>query len=104
MDRQGESQVDIYAVGWLADLLYLGRGVRRRNRHAIGFALRRFRQEARFTATRVREGNWRAVKNSFNGYLAEPTPWPAGLRRCGTGWTKRRAMRSLRRHGYREVC
>jgi hypothetical protein len=47
----------------------------------------------------VRAKNWRALKNVFNGYLAEPYEFPPGdyRRRCGTGWTKRRALRSLER-------
>jgi len=31
-------------------------------------------------------------------HLAEPTPFPDGLGRCGSGWTRRRALASLRRH------
>lgn len=47
----------------------------------------------------IRQRDWRALKNTFNGYLAEPYEFPPGdyVRRCGTGWTKARAMRSLRR-------
>jgi hypothetical protein len=47
----------------------------------------------------IRARNWRALKNTFNGYLAEPDEFPPGdyRRRCGTGWTRRRAMRSLYR-------
>lgn len=55
---------------------------------------------------RIRNRQWRDLKNTFNGYLAEPTPWPdgTGLTRCGSGWTPRRAVRSLHRHGYRQAC
>lgn len=41
--------------------------------------------------------NWRAIRNYFNGYLAEPTPFPLGLHKCGRGWTKKAALRSLNR-------
>lgn len=94
-------KVDIYPVGWLAALL--------RARSCWGHrwlipqgpreALRTFRRELRYDIQQARAGNWRAVKNSFNGYLAEPDEFPPGdyRRRCGSGWTRRRALRSLHR-------
>ncbi|KXK63377.1 hypothetical protein AWW66_03425 [Micromonospora rosaria] len=93
-------RIDIYPVGVLADLLMLRRA---RRYGALGWALRRLAQTLRYVARRARAGQWREVKGAFNGYLAEPTPFPAHLRRCGSGWTKRRAMRSLHRHGYRQT-
>lgn len=94
--------VDIYPVGLLADLLGLGRAIRARHPQAIRHALGSLRHRARYIRERARDRNWRAVKNTFNGYLAEPSPWPddSPLRRCGSGWTRRRALRSLHRHGY----
>ena len=77
--------LDIYPVGVLA---------------AIGMQKRRWawlRRELRYIWGRARWGHWRAVKNAFNGYMAEPPDWPDGVRRCGTGWTKRRALRSWHR-------
>jgi hypothetical protein len=41
------------------------------------------------------------MKTFFNGYLAEPTPFPDGMHRCGSGWTRKRALRSLRRNARR---
>lgn len=78
------SAVDVYRVGIFDHVHHHGwrEGVRR---------------EWRFLRTVTAERNWRAVKNSFNGWLAEPTPWPDGLNRCGSGWTRRRAVASLRR-------
>ena len=42
---------------------------------------------------------WRSVRNYFNGYLAEwhypPEGFVHGL--CGTGWTRKAALRSLGR-------
>lgn len=54
----------------------------------------------------IHNRRWRELRQHFNGYLAEPTPWPDGidLTRCGTGWTRRLAVRSLYRHGYRQPC
>lgn len=97
--------VDVYPVGWLSTLRRAGRAfvTRRRlsviRRHAW-FDLRRL---TKLTVHRIRTRQWRELKNSFNGYLAEPHHWPedGSLRRCGSGWTRRRALRSLRRHGYR---
>ena len=46
---------------------------------------------------RAKARNWRALRNYFNGYLAEWHFPPDGLRhsRCGRGWTKRAAIRRL---------
>jgi hypothetical protein len=48
----------------------------------------------------IKRRNWRAVRNYFNGYLAEWHYCPDGVRhyRCGKGWTRRAALRSLGRH------
>lgn len=94
--------VDVYPVGVLAPLLFIRNAARRRHSGGVRFGLRRLRGEARYITARARDGNWRAVKNCFNGYLAEPRKWPedGSLRRCGSGWTKKRAMRSLYRHGW----
>jgi hypothetical protein len=53
----------------------------------------------RTVARQTRRRQWRDLKNTFNGYLAEPREFPPGdyRRRCGTGWTKARALRSLER-------
>lgn len=94
--------IDIYPVGWLAALLRLRRAyaadfpaehraeARAHTRGAVRYQLR-------CNVEQIRARKWRELKNTFNGYLAEPTPFPAGVRRCGSGWTKRRAGRSLHR-------
>lgn len=46
---------------------------------------------------RIKARNWRAVKNYFNGYLYEPDPWPEHAQRCGSGWTRSRAVASFSR-------
>lgn len=94
--------IDIYPVGWLAALLRLRRAyeagfpAEHRN-EARAHARGAVRYQLRRNAEQIRAGKWRELKNSFNGYLAEPTPFPAGISRCGSGWTKRRARRSLDR-------
>lgn len=97
------STVDIYPVGLLAGLLRVARSVRAGRLDLIRWSLRGLLGDVRYIGRRVREGEWRSAKNALNGYLAEPTPWPQdrSLRRCGSGWTRRRALRSLHRHGYR---
>jgi hypothetical protein len=54
------------------------------------------RRQRRYLVRQARARNWRAVKNSFNGYLAELTySTELTQRTCGHGWTKHRAARRL---------
>ena len=48
----------------------------------------------------IKARNWRAVRNYFNGYLAEWHYAPEGvnLTMCGKGWTRKAALHSLGRH------
>jgi len=98
--RPPGGEVDVYPVGVLDDLLFAYRAIRL-GRFREGY--RKLRSSARYAIGHARAGNWRSVRNSFNGYLAEPRDWPDGLKGCGSGWTKRRALRSLRRHYERQV-
>lgn len=85
-------EIDIYPVGVLADLQKF---IHMPDRRAARYALRRaFRIP--FLCAKGRD--WRAFRNCFNGYLAEPRKLPTGLARCGSGWTRGRAYRSLQRH------
>jgi hypothetical protein len=99
-------RIDVYPVGWLAILQRSRRAYLRRGAPAEArtYARAQIKWEIKRNVHHIRDRNWRALKNTFNGYMAEPTPWPdgIGLTRCGSGWTKARALRSLRRHGYRE--
>lgn len=82
-------RIEVYPVGVLADL-----------RHAWvdKWHARTYLRYARQSVVRhIRNRQWRKLKNDFNGFLAEPTPWPDGVTRCGSGWTRKRALRSLRR-------
>lgn len=81
--------VDIYPVGLLDDLRQFVHAIDRRQ------ARRRIRKRLRYPLHQARQGDWRAVKNYFNGYLAEPRDWPDGLKDCGKGWTRGRAYRDL---------
>jgi hypothetical protein len=88
----GNSGVDVYPVGLLADLQRDWRMVTKLRKRPIYVARR-----LRYLRERIARREWRAVKNTFNGYLAEPAEWPDGLTRCGSGWTRRRALSDLRR-------
>ena len=81
---------DIYPVGLLHDLQVLRRRKCKRNWRKLYDELKRTYQYA-FV------GNWRPVKNHFNGYLAEPTNLST-FTRCGSGWTKKRAVDSFFRY------
>jgi hypothetical protein len=88
-------RVDVYSVGLLAAMQQDARHIRywrMASRWYMPYAVRR---EIRHIMRQIMRGNWRAVRSSFNGYLAEPNPFPERLYRCGSGWTKRRAMASL---------
>jgi hypothetical protein len=107
MDRitTAAGEIDVYPVGLLADLLHLWRAATRApaedRRAMLDHGFRRLKGTARYLRDRARRGEWRSVKNAFNGYLAEPS-WGGATsptwRRCGHGWTKRRALRDLDRH------
>lgn len=102
-------KVDVYPVGALKQLLHTWHCLTARKFPAtVGPPSRLWRlSRARISlgyipktvARQIRSRDWRALKNTFNGYLAEPDVFPPGdyRRRCGTGWTKARALRSLER-------
>lgn len=78
------SHISTYPVGLLADL----KG-HRKPKTAIDYLL-----------YQIKRRNWRAVRNYFNGYLAEWHYPPEGMLhyRCGKGWTRRAALRRLGKH------
>ena len=92
-----DPKIDVYPVGWLANIrrAWAQLVVRRDPQEARRYLAQQWRSCRRL----ARAGNWRAVRMTFNGYVAEPESFPPGdyRRRCGTGWTKARALRSLRR-------
>lgn len=85
-------QISVYPVGLLHDL----KRARMAWRHeGLRSAVWRIRMASRYLRIYVRNRNWRAVRNYFNGHLAEHSTLG---RRCGHGWTKRRALADLYRH------
>lgn len=60
----------------------------------------RLRYGIAYLNSRVKARNWRAVRNYFNGYLAEWHYPPEGMQHthCGRGWTRRAALRRLGAH------
>jgi hypothetical protein len=91
--------VAIYSVGVLSAIQYdftrlISRGKKGPRRSRIA-------QVVRYLRYQLKRRDFRACRNAFNGYLAEPiADRPIG--RCGSGWTKRRALRSLYRHARRQ--
>lgn len=90
--RFAEEGGELYCVGWLAAL-----------RHPRGRRARALKRELRYCVSWAKKGNWRAVRKTFNGWMYEPIPWPQEARRCGTGWTKSRAVRRFYRDLHKAV-
>lgn len=82
-------EVYVYPVGFLKEVIHLT-GYWIHSPYSIKQKIKHTRSTARW----VRKSCTR--RSYWNGYLAEPTPWPDnGLRTCGHGWTKARALRKL---------
>ena len=58
--------IDVYPVGLLRDLQHFRRGVH--SPHSV----RRLRYNLCYPLRMAAKRDWRAVKNYFNGYIAEP--------------------------------
>lgn len=86
--------VDVYPVGIQYDLWVSARMLRR---GMWGLAWMQIRNMLRLLRARVQRNRFRVLKLYLNGHLAEPYTWPKGLKLCGTGWTKKRALADLRR-------
>lgn len=100
--------VDVYPVGLLRELKMFWRSHVSLRRELPAIARWHSRRNMRnfwkvHVWRNIRMHRWHSLKNGFNGYLAEPTSFPEHVRRCGSGWTKRRALRSLKRYGYSGV-
>lgn len=76
-----EPQITVYPVGLLEAI-----------RH------RRLKPWWWYVHGQAKRNNWRAIRNSFNGYLAEVSWGTMQHRRCGHGWTRNRALADLGRH------
>ncbi|MGK5677486.1 hypothetical protein [Actinoplanes sp. URMC 104] len=90
------TEIDVYPVGWLKELQLFRRALHA-GPDARRWAAGRLRRQARSNLRHIRRRQWRDLKNTFNGYLAEPYEFPAGVTCCGTGWTRARARRDLDR-------
>lgn len=88
----------VYRVGFFSEMQRLRGTMLHAPKHG---RWRQLRRDARYNVHRFgrwfRERKWHEMKSFFNGYLAEPDPFPDGVTRCGSGWTQQRALRSLRR-------
>lgn len=92
--------VDVYPVGALANVIH-AYGAARAGRWAL---VKNYWKSERRTIRRYVVGHdWHNLRQHLNGYLAEPYHWPTdgSLTKCGRGWTRAAAMRSLRKRGWR---
>lgn len=80
------SEIDVYAVGFVRDFLFVVNSVRRTPKHTRA-AWRKFRFGFK--------NGWKRG-SYWNGFLAERTPGKGF--RCGHGWTRLRALKDLHRH------
>lgn len=69
--------VDIYPVGLFLDLKQ-----------------KRYKQGLKYLMYQLKKKNFRAIRQYFNGYLAEANEGT----RCGHAWTKSRAKKDLMYH------
>lgn len=99
---EGLGEVDVYPVGLMSNIctvrLRLGFfGLSRKTFQPLGQSIAYIRFQLRKSDTRRNLHEIR--QHLFNGYLAEPLVWPEDrwLIRCGSGWTRNRAVRDLRR-------
>lgn len=83
-----ESGIQIYPVGVLEAL-------KSRTRR-----IERLKREFKYIRHQAARHNWRAIRNTFNGYLAEWDYPPSDMNHhlCGRGWTKKRALKRLGIH------
>lgn len=77
------NNVEVYPVGLFRDL---------KNK--------KLKSGMKYLMFQIKRGEFRAVRQYFNGYLAEHEFKGT---RCGKGWTKRRAMKRLIHHLVNEI-
>ncbi len=97
MKHQTGAEIDVYAVGLLHDLRLLVGRLRHPdpdNPYSVS-PWRSFRYHLKVGIwARARAGEWRTLRNYFNGYLAEHQD---GRSSAGRGWSQRAAVRRLAR-------
>lgn len=84
--------VEVYPVGLFSDARHLVMSVLHPRPTTIPSRWKVAAHLLRRMAKSSRRGSW------WNGYLAEPLDAHLPWYRCGHGWTRRRALRSLDRH------
>ncbi len=87
-----EYRIDIYPVGVLKTLQYCISAVKHGE---YRIARNRFKYQLKTLWRHIKGRRWHTLKCQFNGYLCELTPWPEDVKRCGSGWTKMRAIKSM---------
>jgi hypothetical protein len=87
-----DQPVDVYPVGVLAAIQATVRARRLGLPAPTGGSLR---YEWGYIRRRAADHNWRAIRNTFNGYLAEHGGYHHHS--AGRGWTKRAAIRRAER-------
>lgn len=97
------SEIDVHATGVLSELQAVGRCLdptwprRYRGPRELPAPTAGWRRKAlRHFGRRLLRALPR--RNAWHGYHAEPCVMPPGVKRIGTGWTRRRALRSLERY------
>ena len=85
------SETLVYPVGVLSTLQRIRAALRLGRYWNAKSALR---AQVSYLSFQTRARNWRAVRNSFNGYLAEHDGHPHN---AGTGWTRKAALRRVNR-------
>lgn len=84
-----QSGIGIYPVGVLANV----------KNHGYREGLRRSARHIRWL---IKDRNWRGVRSTFNGYLAEwhypPPHEQVAIYKAGRGWTRKAALHDLGKH------
>jgi hypothetical protein len=97
--KLGLNLVDVAGYKMLVDVYPVGLWMKART----SWRVKRWRMNLRHEWRCLVSGDWRALRNSFNGYLAEPDVFVGSMTRAGRGWTRKMAMRSLIRHANKPV-
>jgi hypothetical protein len=85
-----ERHLDVYPVGIFRDF------INSRRLKKLGKS-KKYQLHLNDIRVHIRKKEWHSIKSTFNGYLAELDPWPENMQCCGTGWTRRRAVRDIQR-------
>lgn len=84
-----------YRVGLFANLFHAWRAFRLGE---AAFGRQYLKREVRVLWRYLRSGKWHELRMHLGGFHCEPEPFPEGATRCGSGWTRNRARRSMARN------